>query len=304
MNVTIENQKFKLEVSTLGAEIQDFIKKDDGTQLIWKGDKSVWKNHAPILFPFVARCLGGYFMIEGKKCEYSRNHGFARDLESKLIKQEASKLVFELTESPDTLNRFPYKFSLITEYELTDDGLNWKITVKNNDTKAFKFGVGTHAAFACPRNTDPEGTSISDYQIEFEKAEELMSVVCTEDGYIDADGTGEAPYTRPYGEKKAGIIPLNDKGFGNGHLFSNFKSEWVGLRNKKDQSLLTISTKGFPYCMIWQNTAGDPQFVCIEPWHGIPDAINTDHIWENKIGMNLLEPGKSFVSQQNIRVSF
>ncbi len=115
MNVTIENQKFKLEVSTLGAEIQDFVKKDDGTQLIWKGDKSVWKNHAPILFPFVARCLGGYFMIEGKKCEYSRNHGFARDLESKLIKQEASKLVFELTESSDTLNRFPYKFSLITE---------------------------------------------------------------------------------------------------------------------------------------------------------------------------------------------
>jgi len=304
MNVTIENAKFKAEISSFGAEIQHFIKKDDGTELIWNGDKSVWGNHAPLLFPFVARCLGGYFMIEGKKCEYTKNHGFARNLDTKVIEQTETKVAFELTESEDTTYRYPYKFSLVTEYEVTEDGLNWKMTVKNKDTKPFKFGIGTHTAFTAPRNTDAAGTSISDYVVEFEKKEPLTAVICTPDGYIAVDDKGNAPLTKAYGEKENGIIPLTAAGFGNGHLFGNFTSNWVGLRNKKNGSLISIESTGFPYCMIWQNTSGDPQFVCIEPWHGLPDTENTDHIWENKIGLNEIKPGESFVSKQDIRVQF
>lgn len=303
MNITIENKNFLVEISTLGAEIQHFVKKDDGTELIWNGDKSVWKNHAPILFPFVARCLDGYFLIDGKKCEFSKNHGFARDLETKIIEKQNHKAIFLLTQNEETLKKFPYKFSLITEYELTENGLNWKITVKNDDDKPFYFGLGTHTAFACPRNTDKNGTKISDYEIVFEKQEALTSVVCTKDGYIEVDKNNN-PLTKIYGEKQKGIIPLNEKGFGNGHLFTDFTSNCVGLKNKKTGSLITISTKNFPYCMIWQNTAGKPQFVCIEPWHGIPDAINTNHIWEDKIGMNKLDAKKEFVSEQSIRVEF
>lgn len=300
--ITIENSKFKAEISSFGAEIQHFVRKADGAELIWNGDTSVWKNHAPLLFPFVARCLGGYFMIEGKKCEYSRNHGFARDLDTKVILQEPTKVVFELTDSEDTLYRFPYHFSLQTEYEVTDKGLNWKMTVKNTDSKAFRFGIGTHTAFTCPRNVDPAGTAISDYEVEFEKKEALTQVLCNADGYLSADDSGKAPCTKTYGEKEAGIIPLTADGFGNGHLFTGYTSKWVGLRNKKDNSLIKISTDGFPYCMIWQNTAGAPQFVCIEPWHGLPDTENTDHDWNHKIGMNDLQPGKTFISEQNITV--
>lgn len=304
MTITIENSKFKAEINSFGAEIQHFIKKDDGTELIWNGDTSVWKNHAPLLFPFVARCLGGYFMIDGKKCEYTRNHGFARDLDTKVILQEPGKVAFELTESEDTTYRFPFKFSLITEYEVTDEGLNWKMTVKNTDTKPFRFGIGTHTAFTCPRNTDAEGTEISDYVVEFEGHEALTGVKCNADGYIVTEADGKTPATFAYNEAEKGFIPLTVAGFGNGHLFGNFKSEWVGLRNKKNNSLISISSKGFPYCMIWQNTAGAPQFVCIEPWHGLPDTENTDHIWENKIGLNEVKPGECFVSEQNIKVKF
>lgn len=301
MKVVIENNKFKAEIDSFGAEIQHLIKKDDGTELIWNGDKSVWGNHAPILFPFVARCLGGYFIIEGKKCEYTKNHGFARNLDTKVILQEPTKVTFELTDSPDTSYRFPYKFSLVTEYEVTEEGLNWKMTVKNTDTKAFRFGIGTHTAFACPRNTDSEGTLISDYVVEFEKQSPLTGVKCTPDAFIITEADGKTPATFVYGEEKPGIVPLTAEGFGNGHLFLTGDSNWVGLRNKKDNSLIAIESTGFPYTMIWQNVNGDkPEFVCIEPWHGLPDTENADHIWENKIGMNEIHPGQTFISKQNI----
>ena len=55
MNITIESTQIKAEISTNGAEIQHLVKKSDGTELIWNGDVSVWKNHAPILFPYVGR---------------------------------------------------------------------------------------------------------------------------------------------------------------------------------------------------------------------------------------------------------
>lgn len=297
MNTIIENKYFKAEISSFGAEIQHLVRKSDGKEIIWNGDSSVWKNHAPILFPFVARCLGGYFMIDGKKCEYTRNHGFARDLEHKLIESTESKVVYELTESKDTDYRFPYAFSLKTEYEVTENGLNWKITVTNTDTKAFKFGVGTHAAFACPTNVD-SGKALTDYEVVFDENKPLTAVICNPESFLAADGN----LTKPYGEAVTGVVPLTNAGFGNGHLFKNETCERVGLRDKATGKTTWINTKGFPYVMLWQNTSGSPQFVCIEPWHGISDHENTDHIWETKLGMNSVEPGQSFVSIQDITV--
>ena len=296
MFITLEHQSFTAEISTKGAEIQKLIRKSDGKDIIWYGDKSVWGNHAPILFPFVARCLGGYFMIDGKKCEYSRNHGFARDLEWKCINQSADSAVFELTQSDDTLYRFPYAFSVIAQYTLTGKGIDWKITVKNTDDKTFKFGLGTHAAFSM------NGKPAEDFVVEFQKKEPLTSILCNADGYLKVAADGELPLLQLYKENDPGIIPVTREGFGNGHLFMNISSDWVGLRNKKDGSIIKIQTKGFPYCMIWQNTKGSPQFVCIEPWHGLPDAENSDHLWQNKTGLVELAPGKDFTCEQNIWV--
>ena len=296
MTIKIENAAFSAEIDTKGAELQNLIRKSDNMDIIWHGDKSVWGNHAPLLFPYVARCLGGYFMIEGKKCEYTRNHGFARDLEHKLVEQTADGAVFELTQSADTLYRFPYAFCLRTEYKLTDKGINWKMTVKNTGDKTFRFGIGTHAAF------DFNGANAEDFVVEFEKKTPLTAVQVTPDCYLIAGADGNSPVTKPYGEAETGFVPVTSAGYGNGHLFTNNGSNWVGLKNKKTGSIIKIETTGFPYVMIWQNTAGTPQFVCIEPWHGLPDAENTDHLWQNKTGMNEIAAGAEFVSEQNITV--
>lgn len=298
MLITLENEYFKADISSKGGELQNLINKKNEKDIIWQGDKSVWGNHAPILFPFVTRCLDGYFMIEGKKCEYTRNHGFARDLEWKCIANTKDTATFELTQSEETLYRFPYSFSLKTEYQLTEKGLNWKITVTNTDSKSFKFSTGTHAAFSL------NGNNAEDFVVEFQKKEPLTAVLCTPEGFLKAGTTDTTPLplTALYGEKQPGIIPVTAAGFGNGHLFTNITSDWVGLRNLKDNSIIKIQTKDFPYCMIWQNTSGTPQFVCIEPWHGLPDAENTKHIWNDKTGLVELPAGKEFICIQNIEI--
>ena len=300
MNITIESAQLKAEISTQGAEIQHLVKKNDGTELIWNGDASVWKNHAPILFPYVGRCINGFYTMDGKKCENTRNHGFVRDSETKIISQDKNKVTFELTDNEELMARYPYHFSLQITYEITDTGLNWKMTVTNKDTKPIKFAIGTHTAFACPRNTDPEGTEITDYVIEFEKKEELKYVKMNENGFVlpRCKKAQKVVYEGP----EKGIVPVTKEGFGVGVCMSGFKSKWIGLRNTKTNSLIKISTDGFPYCMLWQNDKGDPQFVCIEPWYGLPDTATSDGDWETKLGLNTINPGESFDSIQNISI--
>ena len=290
MLITLKNKQLKLIVSTYGAEICSLKDIETGKDIIWNGNPAIWKYHAPILFPHCGKIKDGYVLIDGNRYPLKSN-GFVRNLEHKVIKQAENSVVFELNENEYTLERFPYKFCMNVSYELVDNHINFLTTVKNTDKKSFSFSLGSHSAFKIDNKTP--------YQIEFEKREPLTKVVCLENGFLASDNNKGCPYTEPYGETDNGIIPISSEGFGNGHLFTEIKSDWVGLRNLTTNELVQVNTKSFPYVMIWQNK-GEPEFVCIEPWYGMPDADNTDHNWNNKPGLIELLPGKEFTSNQSI----
>ena len=304
MKITLKNNKYEVVLNSLGAEINSFRVLKNGTQLVFEGPTEVWKYHAPVLFPHVGRIKDGFYTYKEKK--YSLvNNGMSRDMEHKVIAQDEKSVTFELTESEETFPKFPWKFSLKTYYELKDDGLIFTTTVTNTDSSEMLFSLGSHTAFCCPRNTDAAGTTNSDYQYEFEVKEPLTTVLLNSEAQLACDEDGTAPCTNLYGEKDAGIIPINEKGFGNGHFFTKFSSNWVGLRNKKDNSLIKVNCENYPYLMVWQGGNGAEGisgngFNCIEPWYGTADAENTDHSWENKPALISLESGKSFTTDQSI----
>ena len=304
MKITLKNNKYEVVLNSLGAEINSFRVLKNGTQLVFEGPTEVWKYHAPVLFPHVGRIKDGFYTYKEKK--YSLvNNGMSRDMEHKVIAQDEKSVTFELTESEETFPKFPWKFSLKTYYELKDDGLIFTTTVTNTDSSEMLFSLGSHTAFCCPRNTDAAGTTNSDYQYEFEVKEPLTTVLLNSEAQLACDEDGTAPCTNLYGEKDAGIIPINEKGFGNGHFFTKFSSNWVGLRNKKDNSLIKVNCENYPYLMVWQGGNGAEGisgngFNCIEPWYGTADAENTDHSWENKPALISLESGKSFTADQSI----
>ena len=290
MLITLKSKQLELSVSTHGAEINSLSDIKTRRDIIWNGDPVIWKYHAPILFPHCGKIKDGYVLIDGNKYPLKSN-GFVRDLEHTIISKTERSVVFELNENEYTLERFPYKFCMHVSYELEDNHVGFFITVKNTDIKPFLFSLGSHSAFKID-NKIP-------YQIEFEKRESLTQVTCLENGFLATDKNRGCPFTEPYCESDSGIIPITSQGFGNGHLFTEIKSAWVGLRNLTTNELVQVNTKDYPYVMIWQNK-GEPEFVCIEPWYGMPDADNTDHNWNNKPGLIELLPGKEFISNQSI----
>ncbi|WP_261793803.1 aldose epimerase family protein [Treponema pectinovorum] len=306
MTITLKNANYEVVLNTHGGEINSFRSVKDGTKYVFEGPESVWKYHAPILFPHVGRIKDGFYTYNGK--EYNLvNNGMSRDMEHTLVEQTQTSATFELVQNEQTLQKFPWKFSLKTHYELKDDGLIFTTTVTNTDNSTMLFSMGSHTAFCCPRNTDPAGTTNSDYQYEFEKKEPLTTVCLNDSAQLATDEEGTAPCTKLYGEVKPGIITIDAKGFGNGHFFTKITSDWVGLRNKKDGSLVKVNTKGYPYVMVWQGGHGEEGvsgngFNCIEPWDGASDAENTDHVWEDKIGLISLESGKSYTLDQSITI--
>ena len=117
MNYSIENQYLKLTVTTKGAQICSIIRKDDNVEHMWQADPAVWGYHAPILFPHAGRVTEN--LLEAKGRTYtSPQHGFARLMEHNFVEQTEDTIVLELTDTPETYAKWPYKFRLVSTFRL------------------------------------------------------------------------------------------------------------------------------------------------------------------------------------------
>ena len=58
--------------------------------------------------------------------------------------------------------------------------------------------------------------------------------------------------------------------------------------------------EGFPHLGIW--TPKDAPFLCIEPWFGYSDALDSNGNIFEKDGIQILEPSSSFNSKFSISI--
>ena len=61
MTITLKNSTYEVVLNTHGAEINSFRGVKDGTAYVFEGPESVWKFHAPVLFPHVGRIKDGFY---------------------------------------------------------------------------------------------------------------------------------------------------------------------------------------------------------------------------------------------------
>jgi len=268
----------EIKTKTIGAELTSI--KLDGQEKLHQGETH-WKRHAPILFPIVGQIKDGKTIINNKTYEMGQ-HGFARDMEFK----EIEKNTFLLTESSETLDKFPFKFELYVSYLVQNNELTTIYKVINKDNKKMSFGLGGHPAFICDYQT-------GDYQIKFNQNEDAIEFMQLENGLISNE-------TAPNILKENAIDLLPDTFEKDAIIMKKIKSNKVTLYNKKqNKKLLEFDFTGFPYLAFWSKK-GAP-FVCIEPWHNTTDKIDSNGQFEDKENILKLEPKETFECKYKIK---
>ncbi|QEC43849.1 aldose 1-epimerase family protein [Pseudobacter ginsenosidimutans] len=286
---TIESHLLKASIHPKGAELQSLLQKESGIEYMWKGDPAVWGKFSPVLFPIVGTLKDNTYYYKEQPYQLGR-HGFARDHQFAVESQAFDKIVFLLKQSEETLKVFPFPFDFRIGYTIVDSSIAVTYEVVNTGKETMYFSVGGHPAFALPLVAD---TVYDDYYLEFDQAETTGRWPIAEAGLLK---TSSIPLLNDTKQ-----LPLNKGLFAQDALvLKNLNSSRISLLSRKTEHGLNMDFPGFPFLGLWAAPGAD--FLCIEPWCGIADSVDTMQLWEEKEGINKLEAGESFVRTWTVTV--
>lgn len=270
MIYSIENEEIRVQVSSLGAELQSLMLKKDGTEYLWQGDPVYWKSRASNLFPICGRLWEGKYTYAGKTYEMNL-HGFARKSEMELLLQTPERLTFRLLPDAASLASYPFQFELTVGYELSGRSVKVTFGVSNHGEAVMPFAVGGHPGFNVPLNG---AGCFSDYELEFEAPGHISVLAMSSDCYM-TDDIVMLPL------KNGNILPLRHEMFDNDALFLQNAGHAVTLRSGKTERGIRLDFPDMKYLGVWHAPKTEAPYVCLEPWtsvpayHGKVDALET-----------------------------
>lgn len=281
MNIIIKNQQLTVSINPQGAELTSL--KRNGKEYMWDGNPEFWEKHSPILFPIVGTLKNNTYEYQGKEYNLSR-HGFARDNEFNVKKQSNESVTFTLSSNQNTHKIYPFEFQLELKYTLKDATLSLEYSVTNFGKNDMPFAIGAHPAFALSGN-------FSDYSLIFEKDETLISTQL-ENGLL-SDKTIEIPLDNKE-------LPLSYNLFKNDALiFKSTASNYIDIV-RNNSPYIRVDLGNFPHLGIW--TKEDAPFLCIEPWQGYSDSMNSNGNIFEKEGVITLKQNEKFRTAFSIEI--
>lgn len=281
----IDNGILKVAVAELGAELKS-IKTSDGVEHLWQAGPKFWGRTSPILFPIVGKLKEDAYFHKGQKYPLSQ-HGFARDCDFQILSKTNSRISFFLNANAESKCIFPFDFELMINYELAENQIIVEYQVQNMGNESMYFSIGAHPAFCCPWE---ENEHFEDYYLQFEKKETAARKLL-ENGVFNK-------LSEPLLNKEA-VINLDYQHFEKDAIvFSELKSSYVELRSRKNKKYIRVSTGDCPHLGIW--TKKDAPFLCIEPWWGLADSMDSDGDLSHKEGINALEAAEIFKKEFTI----
>lgn len=283
MKKILKNDFLTIEADTHGAELCSI--KHGGTEYLWQADPQFWARHSPVLFPIVGKVWENIYRVNGK--EYSLpQHGFARDMEFSPARQTEDEIWFMLEDSPETLEKYPFRFRLEIGYRLSGRKVEvmWKVT--NTGTDTMYFQIGAHPAFYFP-DFRPE-TSGRGY-FHFDGKTGMEYILVKEKGCAD---TGARYRLEMDGE----YLPLDIRTFDNDALIIDNSQVRKVTLCKQDRTPWLSMGFDAPLVGLWSPPGKNAPFVCIEPWYGRCDRIGYTGDISGRDWMNRLAAGEIFES--------
>ena len=294
MNYTIQNEYLTATVSDIGGETLS-IKDKEGKEYMWRADPEIWEDKAPLLFPICGEIKDQTYIYGGKVYSLS-GHGFLPKLPLTVLEKGEDRIVFKAKENAQTLKKYPFSFDLTITYTLKEKALVMEATVQNTDTKVLPFMFGGHPGLSLA--VSPEET-LEGHYIEF-KGKDALEI-----HYLQ-----NVSFANPVAEE----FPLSDgKLMLSDSLFATPETDTLILEGAPSEVSLVCEASGkrvvlshsesLPYVCIWRMMGKGADFVCIEPWSGIPSDGVTPENFETRGHMCRLAPEEKKSFSYSIEVA-
>ena len=278
--ITLEHDNLLIQVSTKGAELCRLYGKAENLEYLWHGDPAYWGKHSPVLFPIVGTLVNNTYNWQGKNYSLPR-HGFARDTEFTLAKQTTDSVVLNLSSTAETLQHYPFHFSLTIVYQISGSMLRVKYIVQNNGDTDMPFSLGAHPAFNLPL---VKGDAYHDY---------LLSFSGGIDSFINPLQNGLLLHEKQKLGLNNNTLPLQTSLFEKDALvFTGKMPDSVRVSCTKNPHGFELHMKGWPHLGLW--AAPNAPFLCIEPWQGHADFADHQGDISQKPGIIMLAPKASW----------
>ena len=83
-------------------------------------------------------------------------------------------------------------------------------------------------------------------------------------------------------------------------MFKKLKSERLTLIDASGNKVLSLRAQNFPYYGIW--TKENAPFICLEPWHGVADSVDSIQLLSEKEGIIELLPNEVFACDFELEI--
>jgi len=287
----LQNKYMSVKIQLKGAELGS-LKDQNGKEFIWQARKP-WKNHAPILFPIIGKLKDKTYYYK-EKAYRMKNHGFISKRIFKTRKKEPKKVVLSFQSDEKTKEIYPFDFNLTATYQLKCHKLNIHYTVYNTGKDTMYFSIGSHPGFNL--NLYP-GDRMEDYYLQFQKKEQ-------------ADRLLLEPKTRLVSRQirknflnNTDTLSLNHQMFAKRVIIlQSLQSKYVRIKNRHHSGYIEVGIKHFPFVGLW-SPQEKAALLCIEPWYGHSDYIDTTQQLPQKAGIIRLAPGDKFEMEYYIKLS-
>lgn len=272
--IKLKNSDIEVTIDTFGAEIKS-VKDSNGTEFMWEGDPNVWARIAPVIFPICGGLKEETYIFNGKKYNMPK-HGFAKNTDFKCVEATDTEAVLSIAKTDETFEVYPFDFEFYVKFKIDKNMLYVTYETHNLSDTDMYFSVGGHEGYACPE-------SFEEYDIVFSENETLDSWEV--DGCLLSGKTNRII-------TNDNVLSLKKEYFLiDALIFKNMLSREVSLRKKDGKREVKVSFDGADYLLLW--TKPDGKYLCIEPWCGFPETLDSSYDITQKEGIIRLEGKKT-----------
>lgn len=260
---TIENNYLKVSITTKGGSLTSIYDKRLNKELLYQPIEGSWQSQDIVIFPFIAKIKNDTYTIDNKPYVMQK-HGLLRYRELNLINKTKDSITLGKVSDNDTLKEYPYKFDFKVNYTLINNTLKLTYTVRNIDSKSIYYSLGGHPAYQIKGKLINNIYEFDNAYITFNKKINLNRYVLNEDGSL-ITGIENIGYKDRIDITKSLLKKVKTL------ILDATEIDYVELHN--DNDVIKFNINNAKTLAIW-TMYDNGNYICVEPWWGIPDYEN------------------------------